>query len=117
MILKCDFLVSQTLPFKFSLSRYTSGDVGASLSFSLAAKEVTSLVGDATNYAAVKAAFKAQGLAGAADRARSGEAVYDVFRAYFGKNAWMSEYLYAATDGTSLSSSSVRLYKLSSVDP
>jgi len=35
-----------------------------------------------------------------------GETAYDVFRAYFGANTWMSDYFYAATDGTSLSSSS-----------
>ena len=82
-----------------------AGDVGSSLSFSVAAKAVVSLVGDTTDYAKVKSTFQAQGLAGSADRVRTGETVYDLFRAYFAKDNWMTEYFYAATDGTSLTSS------------
>ena len=82
-----------------------AGDVGASLSFSVAAKAVTDLIGDSTDYAKVKATFKAQGLAGSADRSRTGETVYDLFRAYFGKDNWMTSYFYGASDGTSLTSS------------
>ena len=106
--------VNCTTPLPTGLPKITSkagdytpaSDVGASLSFSLAIKEITSHIGDATDYAAAKAAFQSQGVAGSADRSRDGEMVYDAFRAFFKKDNWISSYFYAATDGTSISSNS-----------
>jgi len=77
-------------------------DVGAALSFSDAVKATTSLIGDATDYAKVKSTFKALGLAGSAEKDRTGETTWDAFRAYFSSKTWMTDLLYKVTDGITL---------------
>lgn len=79
---------------------FPASDVGFSLSFSIATRNVTSLIDDNPNYAAIRKAFKDLGLGGSADMVRAGEPVYDRFRTHFGSTTWITDYFYGAADGT-----------------
>lgn len=83
-----------------------ASNVGFSLSLSIATRSVTTLIVDNPDYAAIRTAFKDLGLGGSADTVRTGEPVYEAFRAYFGSNTWITDYFYGTADG-SLTSSEV----------
>ena len=72
-------------------------DIGASLSFSVAVMRTLDLL-EEPPFASVLATFEETGLAGLADRNRAGEPVYDLFRAHFGADDWMTAYIEAAAD-------------------
>ena len=73
------------------------GDVGASLSFSIAVMKTLDEL-DEPPYTNVVSLFRRTGVAGAGEEARVGEPVYDLFKAYFGDEEWMTTYVEAAAD-------------------
>lgn len=73
------------------------GDVGASLSFSIAVMKMLDEL-DEPPYTNVVSLFRRTGVAGAGEEARVGEPVYDLFKAYFGDEEWMTTYVEAAAD-------------------
>eukprot|EP00352_Strombidinopsis_acuminata_P009530 CAMPEP_0176365306 /NCGR_PEP_ID=MMETSP0126-20121128/20372_1 /TAXON_ID=141414 ORGANISM="Strombidinopsis acuminatum, Strain SPMC142" /NCGR_SAMPLE_ID=MMETSP0126 /ASSEMBLY_ACC=CAM_ASM_000229 /LENGTH=1031 /DNA_ID=CAMNT_0017722243 /DNA_START=72 /DNA_END=3167 /DNA_ORIENTATION=- len=97
---------------------FPASDVGFSLSFSIATRNVTSLIVDNPNYAAIRKAFKDLGLGGSADMVRTGEPVYDRFRTHFGSNTWISDYFYGAADGSlsTIESARVEMLEKTAVD-
>lgn len=74
------------------------GPVGASLAFSEAVRTVVLNISDAPNNGAVVAKiYLDSGLKGIADKDRTGEPEWDLFKEHFGSATWMSDLIATAT--------------------
>ena len=78
--------------------------VGPDLSVSQAVAKVKALLGDSSDYAAIKAEYTNSGLRALADTDRTGEPVWDIFKSHFGSATWISDFVDQICDGTTLSS-------------
>ena len=88
----------------FAGSYTPTADVGGSTSFTVAMKSTIDEidVGEGTpDYSGAKAKFAALGIQGAADEIRTVEPYWELARAYFGTDNWMSAYFNAAADTAS----------------
>lgn len=81
----------------------TTTDVEASLAVSQSIADVKALLTSNTDYAAVKALYASSGLKAIADKDRTGEPIWDVFKAHFGSATWITDFVHGATDGTTIS--------------
>ena len=78
--------------------------VGPDLSVSQAVAKVKALLGDSSDYAAIKAEYTNSGLRALANTDRTGEPVWDIFKSHFGSATWISDFVDQICDGTTLSS-------------
>ena len=92
-----------------STNTYTpTSIVGPDLSVSQAVAKVKALLGDSSDYAAIKAEYTNSGLRALADTDRTGEPVWDRFKSHFGSATWISDFVDQICDGTTLSSHAER---------
>jgi len=84
----------------------TTTDVASSLAVSQSIADVKALLTSNTDYAAVKALYASSGLKAIADKDRTGEPIWDVFKAHFDSPTWITDFVHKATDGTTISADS-----------
>ena len=101
----CTSIPGGTAAINTVAGSYTpTADVGGSTSFTVAMKSTIDEidVGEGTpDYSGAKAKFAALGIQGAADEIRTVEPYWELARAYFGTDNWMSAYFNAAADTAS----------------
>ena len=88
----------------FAGSYTPTADVGGSTSFTVAMKSTIDEIDvdeGTPDYSGAKAKFAALGIQGAADEIRTVEPYWELARAYFGTDNWMSAYFNAAADTAS----------------